>query len=122
MAEHVLAGRHVLIVEDEYLVAVTLAEELTDQAVVVLGPASSVQRALAVIADAPQLDLALLDVNLGGEEVYPVADVLADRGIPFMLVTGYTRHAIPARYRQATILEKPIEMAAVVAALGRLVG
>lgn len=121
MNEPVLAGRHVLIVEDEYLVATALAEELSDEGVAVVGPASSVDNALALIADARQLDLAVLDVNLRGENVYPAADVLADKGIPFVLVTGYDEHAIPDRYRQAKVLEKPIEVSAVLAALRRLV-
>lgn len=120
MRESNFAGRCVLIVEDEYLIATSLAEELADEGALILGPAPSVQRALALIADAGHLDLAVLDVNLRGEDVYPVADVLSARGIPFVLVTGYDRHAIPAQYRQGTVLEKPIEVDAVTAALRRL--
>lgn len=120
MRESNFAGRCVLIVEDEYLIATSLAEELADEGALILGPAPSVQRALALIADAGHLDLAVLDVNLRGEDVYPVADVLSARGIPFVLVTGYDRHAIPAQYQQGTVLEKPIEVDAVTAALRRL--
>lgn len=116
-----LAGRHVLVVEDEYLIAGLLAEALVEQAATVVGPASSVERALALVAQADTLDMAVLDVNLRGEDVYPVADVLTARGVPFVLVTGYDRHAIPRRYRDGMVLEKPIELADVVATLRRLV-
>lgn len=121
MNERSLAERHVLVVEDDYLIAAALAEELADQAAVVIGPAPSVESALILVDGAGQLDLAVLDVNLRGEEVYPVADVLAGKGIPFVLVTGYDRHAIPDRYRQGLILEKPVETSAVLSALRRLV-
>lgn len=121
MNERSLAERHVLVVEDDYLIAAALAEELADRAAVVIGPAPSVERALILVDGAGQLDLAVLDVNLRGEEVYPVADVLAGKGIPFVLVTGYDRHAIPDRYRQGLILEKPVETSAVLSALRRLV-
>lgn len=120
MIERTLTGRSVLIVEDEYLIAAALAEELGDRGATVVGPAPSVQRALALVADAGHLDLAVLDVNLRGEDVYPVADALAKRGTPFVLVTGYDQHAIPERYRQRSILEKPIEVDTVLSALGRL--
>lgn len=120
MIDPTLAGRSVLIVEDEYLIAAALAEELGDRGAMVLGPAPSVQRALALVAGVAHVDLAVLDVNLRGEDVYPVADVLAERGTPFVLVTGYDRHAVPERYRQRSILEKPIEMETVLTALGRL--
>ena len=121
MNERSLAERHVLVVEDDYLIAAALAEELADRAAVVIGPAPSVESALILVDGAGQLDLAVLDVNLRGEEVYPVADVLAAKGIPFVLVTGYDRHAIPDRYRQGLILEKPVETSAVLSALRRLV-
>lgn len=121
MNERSLAERHVLVVEDDYLIAAALAEELADRAAVVIGPAPSVESALILVDGAGQLDLAVLDVNLRGEEVYPVADVLAGKGIPFVLVTGYDRHAIPDRYRQGLILEKPVETSAVLSALRRLV-
>lgn len=121
MTDTLLAGRRILIVEDEYLVATALADELCDDAAEVVGPAPSVQRAMALIVDAAELDVAVLDVNLGGELVYPVADALETRGVPFVLVTGYDRDAIPERYREMPVLEKPVETRAVVAAIRRLI-
>ncbi|ATD67589.1 MULTISPECIES: response regulator [Luteimonas] len=120
MDERNLAGCRVLVVEDDYSIAAALAEELADQTAIVIGPAPSVERALKLVDEAARLDLAVLDVNLRGEEVYPVADVLAERGIPFVLVTGYDRHTIRARYLQECILEKPVGTAAVLSALRRL--
>lgn len=117
MSDLSLAGRRILVVEDEYLVATALAEELADLGVDVVGPAPSVSRALALIHRTPDLDLALLDVNLGGEAVYPVADALSDRGVPIVLVTGYDRDAMPERYQDATTLQKPIGSRAVLEAL-----
>lgn len=116
-----LAGRRILVVEDEYLVATALADELIDATAEVIGPAPSVSRALALIERAPGIDLGILDVNLGGEAVYPVADVLTQREVPFVLVTGYDRDAIPERYRDAPTLQKPITTDAVMAAIRRLV-
>ena len=120
MTDSILAGRRVLIVEDEYLVATLLAVELEEEAAAVVGPASSVPSALALVADDPDLDLAVLDVNLRGEDVYPVADVLAERGVPFVLVTGYDRTAIPDRYQRFPILTKPIQVRSVLAAASAL--
>lgn len=117
MSDLSLAGRRILVVEDEYLVATALAEELADVGVDVVGPAPSVSRALALIDRTPDLDLALLDVNLGGEAVYPVADALARRGVGFVLVTGYDRDAIPERFHDRTTLQKPIGSRTVLEAL-----
>ena len=102
-----LSGRRILIVEDEALVAMMLEDELESLGLSIVASCGSVSDALRAIDDkAP--DVAILDVNLGGEFVYPVADRLLERGIPFVFVTGYGRESVDQRYAFVQILEKPV--------------
>ena len=121
MADGPLNQRRILVVEDEYLLADELASELTDEGAVVLGPVSNVQDALAMIAEEATLDGAILDVNLGGEEVFPVADILIDREVPLILTTGYDPGVLPQRYAHLPWCEKPISVARITVALGRAI-
>ncbi len=91
----VLAGQRVLVVEDEFMIAMLIEETLLEQKCVVLGPYNSIEGALRALSDDPP-DAALLDVNLRGEKVYPLAELLEARGIPFLLLSGYGADAIPA--------------------------
>jgi CheY-like chemotaxis protein len=113
MAEPVsdeLRGRRLLVVEDEYIVADDFALRLQDVGAIVLGPVPSVREALElVMSEGDRLDAALLDVNLGGEFVYPVAEELSSRGIPFVFTTGYDASAIIPAYANAPRCEKPID-------------
>ena len=117
MAEQWLHGRRVLVVEDEYMLAEDLRHELIDAGATVIGPAGSVERTLALLASPSPLDAAKLDVNLRGEDVYPVADTLVARGVPFVFTTGYDASVLPARFDAATRCEKPINMKLVVQAV-----
>ncbi len=120
MPDGALARRRVLTVEDEYFIADELAEALQKAGATVLGPASSVEAALALLdGDAPP-EAAVLDVNVAGEMVYPVADRLTARGIPFLFTTGYDRSALPERYARVRRLEKPFEPFEVLRALRQL--
>ncbi|MEO6093008.1 MAG: response regulator [Novosphingobium sp.] len=112
-----LVGRRVLVVEDEYLLATDLAHALEKEAAEVIGPVPSVAQAMALIADGTDIHLGLLDINLGGELVYPVADALAALGVPFLFVTGYDARAIPPRFQNVPRLEKPVQVAAVMRAV-----
>jgi CheY-like chemotaxis protein len=98
----------VLLVEDEPLVGMMMAEILASIGLSVTGPTASLAGARALI-DRCDFDLAVLDVNLGGELVYPLADTLADRGTALVFVTGYGPASIAAPYRSWPILQKPIE-------------
>jgi PAS domain S-box-containing protein len=103
-----LPGERILIVEDEALVAMILEDQLADLGISVAATCASVPDAMRAIEDnAPQA--AILDVNLRGQLVYPVADRLLDRGIPFVFVTGYGRESIDRRYSFVKVLEKPVE-------------
>jgi CheY-like chemotaxis protein len=99
----------ILVVEDEMIAAMMLETLLADSGGIVVGPVASVGNALALIATKP-IDGAVLDVNLGGEFVYPVADVLAERGTPFVFITGYGTTGIDVRpYAHVPVMPKPYE-------------
>jgi DNA-binding NtrC family response regulator len=103
-----LAGKRVLVVEDETLVAMLLEDMIRDLGGVIVGSASRVGRALdAVSAHAGEIDLAVLDVNLCGEEVFPVASALSERAVPFAFSTGYGNSGLPAAWRAYPTLQKP---------------
>ncbi|MGC6329461.1 response regulator [Rhizorhabdus sp. FW153] len=109
----------ILVVEDEPLVAMDLMMELEDAGHLALGPATSCEQALEVIAnDAP--DAVLLDGNLNGEPVDRVADELLERGIPFAFVSGYGREHLPARHAERPMISKPFRAAEVLAAVQEL--
>lgn len=112
-----LAGRRVLLVEDDYFIARNLLRQLEESGAEVLGPAGNIENALDLIASTPQIDGAVLDVNLGDVMVYPVADALKDREVPFVFATGYDKTMIPARYADVPLCEKPVEATQVVQAL-----
>lgn len=83
-----LAGRRVLVVEDEFLIAAVLCDMLEDNAAVVVGPATTVAEAIRLLQEHP-VDAALLDMNLNGQWSDPVAEELQRRRIPFVFTTGY---------------------------------
>jgi PAS domain S-box-containing protein len=103
-----LAGRRVLIVEDERAIAENLAFEITAGGGNVVGSVATVNAALDVIANTG-LDGAILDLNLTGEMAFPVADALAARHIPFVIMTGFNARAVvPARHANVSCLQKPV--------------
>src|SRR3712207_5255758 len=82
-------GRRVLVVEDEYLLAEDLRDELEGEGAIVLGPVPSVAEALELLRSGPKPYMAIVDINLQGEMVWPVADRLREMGVPFIFATGY---------------------------------
>jgi DNA-binding response OmpR family regulator len=95
------------VVEDAALVAMQVSRALEDGGAVVVGPAAVLAQAIRLAVSA-RIDAALLDVDLDGESVFPVADVLAERGIPFLFTTGFDAATIlPERFRGTTVLGKP---------------
>ena len=107
MASSALRDRRILIVEDEYLVAMSLAEALRDAGSIVLGPVASVDKAIKTIEAEPHIDGAVLDVNLGGMLAFPVADLLIARKIPFVFTSGYEDNLLRDRYSQVKNCPKP---------------
>lgn len=108
-----LAGCRVLVVEDEYLLADELSRELVAAGAEVVGPAATVAAALRLLGEGTPPHAAILDVNLGGEPVFPVADALLERGVPFVFCTGYDDWALPARHRGTPRCEKPVALDAI---------
>lgn len=121
MADHTLEGCRILVVEDEYLLAEELRLELEDAGADVIGPFGTVGEAAGVIRDEPTLDGAVLDVNLHGEMVFEVADLLAARDVPFVFATGYDASMIPGRFDSTARCEKPIDVRRLRDAIGRAV-
>jgi PAS domain S-box-containing protein len=115
-----LAGKRILLIEDEPLVVMDLESSLAAAGCQVVGTAGTPSEALMLCAEA-QCDAALLDVNLGGTPVDELAAVLTKRNIPFAFVTGYGREALPQGFRDALILSKPFDQTGLVATVELLV-
>lgn len=111
-----LPALRVLIVEDEMLIALMLQDMLESDGMVVEGIANSFAAGLD-LARCADAQLAVLDINLGGEEAYPIADVLAGRGIPFIFSTGYGAANVNAGYDRVPTLMKPFEQRALRSAI-----
>lgn len=110
------AARRVLIVEDEVLIAMMLQDMVADAGLEVEGVANSLNAGID-LANRGDFDLAILDVNLNGEEVYPVAEILQKRGIPFIFSTGYGADGIRSGFDSAPQVLKPFQQNLLVAAL-----
>jgi CheY-like chemotaxis protein len=111
-----IAGRRVLVVEDEYLLAKRMADQLATLGVETVGPASSLERALDLVEHGGRLDGAVLDITVRGGTVFPVAEALRACGVPFVFATGYDERAIPDRYSDIASCQKPVDPAEVVRA------
>ncbi|MET4684419.1 response regulator [Brevundimonas faecalis] len=114
-----LQGRRILVIEDESLVAMLLETILDDLGCAVVGPASNIDDGLIAATSEPALDAALLDVNVAGREVFPVAEALKARGVPFVFSTGYGEMGLPEHWRGHPTLQKPFTEGAIRDALSR---
>lgn len=100
-----LAGKRILVLEDEYFIASDIRQLVADQDAIVVGPVGSLSQGLALASE--PIDLAVLDVNLEGEQSFELADALSRRTVPLMFVTGYDRSVLPERYRATARIGKP---------------
>ncbi|HEU4960202.1 MAG TPA: response regulator [Sphingomonas sp.] len=114
------APKRILLVEDEYLIADDMAYELRNFGLEVIGPFPSVAATLKAL-ETTCVDGAVLDINLSGEKVYPVADVLLGRDVPMIFTTGYDNGEIPPRYAAIDRCSKPVTRDALAKAVDRLV-
>ena len=103
-----LTGRRILVVEDEFFIADDIARALTSLGAEVVGPAADLKGAKALLSEG-SIDWAVLDINLQGEMVYPVAQALQERSIPFIFATGYDRASIPSGFADVPHWEKPFD-------------
>jgi CheY-like chemotaxis protein len=102
-------GLRVFVVEDEYLIRMLLEDMLAEIGFTVAAAAGTVAEATE-LANSTAFDVAILDVNLDGQEVYPVSDILTKRGVPFVFVTGYGGRGLPEPYRDRMTLQKPFQL------------
>ncbi|MEP9349064.1 response regulator [Xanthobacter sp. KR7-225] len=115
-------GKRVLVVEDEFLVALGLEDNLKALGCTVVGPVANLSAAMLAAAH-ETLDAAILDVNLAGETVFPAAAILVHRGIPFMFCSGYSGSGrLPEGFADAPRVPKPYTSSAIAAALADLIG
>jgi CheY-like chemotaxis protein len=113
-------GMHIFLVEDEAMLVLMLEDMLVDLGCILVGSAGTVDQALSKLADVPAIDAAILDVNLGGETVFPVADALRQRHVPLIFSTGFGAADLTELYPDSLLLAKPYPAEALAAALARL--
>jgi DNA-binding response OmpR family regulator len=114
-----LAGLRVMVVEDELAIAMMVEMALEEQQCTIVGPFGSLTEALCA-ARTETMDVAVLDINLAGEMVFPAAEVLAGRGVPFLLLSGYGRSRLPLDRQEWPVCEKPFKLAELFSRLASL--
>lgn len=115
-------GLTVFVVEDEALVALHLEDMLADLGCTVVGPAMRLDRAFEMVEKGLTADVAVLDVNVAGQPIFPLAEKLAERGMPLVFATGYGRSGLPPEWHSRPVLQKPYTMEDVAAGLARAIG
>jgi CheY-like chemotaxis protein len=96
----------VLVVEDEAMIAMLVEDMVLDFGSEVVGPVATMDDAIG-LARSAELDAAILDINVGGSVIFPVADILTERGIPLIFATGYGSKGLPPRFQNSPTLPKP---------------
>lgn len=112
------AGTRVLLVEDETLVALMIEDMIDDIGAMLIATVSTIGEAMATLESA-RPDIAMLDINVGGDQVFPVCERLAELGIPFVFSTGYGEHGVPPQWRASPVLQKPYSASQLADALAR---
>jgi CheY-like chemotaxis protein len=110
VSQAILKDRRVLVVEDDFLIAEQMRFDLEAVGAVVIGPVPSVERAMKLLQTEENVDAGVLDINLAGEKVFPVADALNRRNIRFIFATGYDASNLPTPYRDIPRFEKPVDV------------
>jgi CheY-like chemotaxis protein len=110
------AGKRILVVEDELMIRMLLDGMLSDLGYTMAAEAGAIDEAMA-LAKQGEFDAAILDVNLNGEPITPVVEILIARGLPFVFATGYGQRGVPEAYRSNPTLQKPFQIEALAQAL-----
>jgi CheY-like chemotaxis protein len=113
---HSAGSMRVLVVEDELMIRMLLQDMLDDLGHTLAGEAGHIDEAMTLARQA-DFDIAILDVNLGGQPISPVVEVLIARGLPFVFATGYGQRGVPEPYRMIPTLQKPFQADALALAL-----
>ncbi len=114
-----LEGLRVLVVEDEMMVSMLIEDMLSDLGCIVVGPAARLDEAVELV-NAGGIDCAVLDVNLGGQPIFPLADLLREKGRPFAFATGYGDAGLREVDRGSPVLQKPFREGDLARVLGEL--
>jgi CheY-like chemotaxis protein len=117
-----LVGRRILVVEDEMMIAMLVEDMLAELGCAVVGPAHALDVALQLARTEQDLDAALLDVNLGGQPVFAVADALREKGVPAIFSTGYGDAGLRDIDRGSQVLQKPFRAGDLAKALNAALG
>jgi CheY-like chemotaxis protein len=117
-----LVGRRILVVEDEMMIAMLVEDMLSELGCSVVGPAHALDTALNLAQTEDGLDAALLDVNLGGQPVFAVADALRAKGVPAIFSTGYGDAGLRDVDRGSPVLQKPFRAGDLARALNQALG
>lgn len=115
-----LQDRSIMVVEDEFFQARDLTQAFSNAGARLVGPFPSLDAAMDMLEDAPPIDAAVLDINLRGRSVYELADLLAERGIPFLFATGYDADLVPERHRNRPVCTKPFRIESLLVAVANL--
>lgn len=113
----VFSGERILVVEDDYFVVTDVVQDLIAAGAEVIGPVADIQTAMQTVMSNPRIYAALLDINLQGTSVFPLADMLYERRVPIVFASAYDRSAIPHRHSSSRLLSKPFDIAEFIAAL-----
>ena len=109
MSKQELSNRKVLVVEDEMMIAMLIEDMLDEFGCTLVGPATSVPRALDLLGKHP-MDVALLDLNLDGQDTYAIAEALQRKNLPFIFATGYGSAGLRQEYVHRPVLQKPFQI------------
>ena len=114
-------GLRVIVVEDDSMICLLIEDMLSELGCKVVGTASDLKRATELAQRDESIDVAILDVNLRGQLVFPVADILSKRGIPFLFASGMGAEGLPPDWQGHCSVQKPMTMATLATALGRAI-
>jgi CheY-like chemotaxis protein len=117
----ILAGRRVLVIEDEYFLADDITRALRSFGAEIIGPIGEMEEASGIVERNQDIDAAVLDINLRSEMIFPIARALRSRDVPFVFTTGYDKSAIKPEFQDVPLWEKPLDIPDMARALSALI-